>query len=69
MFPGLAHGAERPVKELYLSRCSRCHKLYDPRDYDAARWDYWMEKMKKKARLNDPQYQAIRRYAESLRES
>ena len=57
----------RQIKALYLMKCSKCHRLYDPKEYEDTAWADWMVKMKKKARLNDEQYEKIARYAESLR--
>jgi mono/diheme cytochrome c family protein len=54
-------------KKFYLSKCAKCHKLYEPKDYDKESWDLWMEKMRKKARLRDEQYRLIYAYTESLR--
>ena len=54
-------------RKLYLAKCSKCHKLYDPADYEEASWEKWMVKMKKKARLDDGQYRKIRDYLETLR--
>ena len=62
---GLAQGAT--PKELYLAKCSKCHRLYDPKEYDDASWEKWMGKMKKKARLKDEQYEQISSYLESVR--
>ena len=55
------------AKKLYLTKCSKCHKLYDPAGYDDISWDGWMVKMKKKSHLNDGQYEKIRSYLETLR--
>ena len=61
-------GAPREdAKKLYLMKCSKCHRLYDPKEYEDAAWSDWMVKMKKKAHLSDEQYEKIARFAESLR--
>ena len=52
---------------LHKLKCAKCHKLYDPKDYDDASWENWMDKMRKKARLKDGQYDLILRYTNSLR--
>jgi mono/diheme cytochrome c family protein len=51
-----------PTQKLYLNKCARCHKPYDPASYDDQKWTYWMQKMKRKARLNDEQYQLLLGY-------
>lgn len=39
------------IRNLYINRCSSCHSLNDPRDYNEPEWHEWMHKMKKKAKL------------------
>ena len=60
-------GRHEEAKQLYLMKCSKCHRLYDPEEYEDSHWSDWMIKMKKKAHLNDEQYDKIVRYVESLR--
>ena len=55
------------AEKLHKTKCSKCHKLYEPADYDDVSWDRWMEKMRKKARLKDEQYDLITRYLASVR--
>ena len=64
---GRPAAAETGDRKLYVMKCSKCHKLYDPKDYEDEAWGKWMEKMKKKGRLNDEQYERISRYVETLR--
>lgn len=67
--PGQAAHAEElsKAKDLYLTKCTKCHKLYDPVPYDDEKWAGWMQKMKKKAHLSQEQYELISRYAEKIR--
>ena len=37
------------------------------RRYDDEKWEYWMKKMKRKARLNDEQYKRLSEYLQSVR--
>jgi hypothetical protein len=55
------------AKKLYLLKCAKCHRLYDSKSYDDAQWSEWMVKMKKKAHLDNGQYELILHYLESLR--
>ncbi len=70
---GTARAADLPAKELAAARklnlvkCARCHKAYDPADYDKAEWDRWLVKMSKKAKLKPPQQDLLTRYLDSLR--
>jgi cytochrome c553 len=54
-------------KKVYTSKCSRCHKFYDPTAYDDSKWATWMGKMRDKARLNDEQYRQLSAYLNSVR--
>ena len=47
------------TRELYVTRCSSCHSLNDPRAYSAAEWPDWMRKMARKAKLKDGQERAL----------
>jgi mono/diheme cytochrome c family protein len=56
------------ARKLYLGKCARCHKLYDPARYSEKQWQVWMEKMSRKARLQPDQTGLVARYIEeSLR--
>ena len=55
-------------RKLYIAKCARCHKLYDPAKYDDAEWNDWMAKMARKAKLKADQAELVARYAATLRE-
>jgi hypothetical protein len=55
-------------QKLYVAKCAKCHKFYDPAKYSEANWQMWMGKMSKKAKLKPEQEQVLSRYiAENLR--
>ena len=54
-------------KRLYTAKCAKCHRFYPPGDYSDEKWEYWMKKMKKKARLNDEQYRLVLDYTYELK--
>ena len=56
------------ARKLYVNKCARCHRLYEPTRYDDKAWQNWMEKMRRKARLNDTQYELLNRYLRSIRQ-
>lgn len=56
-------------QRLYLKKCAKCHRLYDPMKYNDERWDYWMGKMKKKSKLNDKDYALVVAYLNNMRKS
>ena len=53
-------------RQLYVRKCARCHRLYEPSAYTGAAWEQWMGKMRRKARLKEPQYTQLLRYLQSL---
>jgi cytochrome c5 len=55
-----------PGRKIYTCKCARCHKLYDPANYDGQTWDKWMQKMKQKSKLTDDQYRQFSEYIASL---
>lgn len=52
---------------VYNLKCARCHKFFDPADYDNAEWKSWMTKMSRKARLTGGQDQLLSRYLATFR--
>jgi len=51
-------------RKLYVAKCAKCHKFYDPAKYTDAEWAMWMEKMGKKAKLKPDQKEMLARYIE-----
>jgi hypothetical protein len=56
------------AKRLYTAKCAKCHKFYDPADYQQHEWQTWMQKMGKKSKLKPQQYELLSRYLETFRE-
>jgi mono/diheme cytochrome c family protein len=55
-------------QKIYVAKCAKCHKFYDPAKYSEADWQMWMTKMSKKSKLKPAQEAALSRYvAENLR--
>jgi len=54
-------------KKLYVTKCARCHKFYDPASYTDEQWADWMQKMRKKARLSNEQHELLSRYLDLYR--
>jgi len=55
------------AKALYVAKCARCHKFYDPAHYSDSEWQSWMSKMSRKARLQPEQEQLLSRYLQAYR--
>jgi mono/diheme cytochrome c family protein len=49
-------------QKLYVAKCAKCHKFYDPAKYSEADWEMWMTKMSKKAKLKPAQEAELSRY-------
>jgi hypothetical protein len=65
---GLLSPAESPqARQLYLNKCARCHKLYDPAVYSEAEWRVWMRKMSHKAKLDPGQEDLLGKYLDGFR--
>jgi hypothetical protein len=67
---GPGHATELPVDEttaarkLYVAKCAKCHKFYDPAKYSDEEWQKWMAKMSKKSKLTPEQSEVLARYIE-----
>ena len=42
-------------KDLYDNNCAKCHKLYNPKDFNSEQWKPILEVMQKNAGLTDEQ--------------
>lgn len=49
-------------RELYRSKCSGCHKLYERTGYTAEQWDIILVDMKKKAKITAEEKNSILNY-------
>ena len=49
-------------RKLYVAKCAKCHKFYDPAKYSNEEWNKWMGKMSRKAKLKPDQEESISRY-------
>jgi len=49
-------------QKIYVAKCAKCHKFYDPAKYSEADWEMWMTNMSKKAKLKPAQEAELSRY-------
>src|SRR5258706_16126217 len=47
----LSPEAAASARTLYVAKCAKCHKFYDPAKYNDLQWHTWMTKMSRKAKL------------------
>ena len=52
-------------RKLYILKCAKFHKLYNPAKYSDEEWGKWMIKMSRKAKLNSEQSQLISQYVDT----
>ncbi len=57
----------KDARKIYLTKCAKCHKLYNPKEYSDTEWDEWMLKMKKKSKLKEDQFELLKSYIATLR--
>lgn len=46
----------------YKANCAKCHKLYDPKDFNMEAWKPILDSMAKKAKLTDDQKNQVLAY-------
>jgi len=51
-------------RKLYVNKCAKCHKFYDPSHYSETQWREWMQKMSRKAKLTPEQEKQLSKYVE-----
>jgi len=56
---------KRLAQKLYIAKCAKCHKFYDPAAYSDEEWRTWMHKMSKKAKLSAEQELSLSSYIEA----
>jgi hypothetical protein len=55
------------ARKLYVSKCAKCHKFYEPRAYTDADWNRWMIAMGKKSKLKQTDLSVLKRYLDGYR--
>jgi cytochrome c553 len=55
------------ARKLYVAKCARCHKFYDPARYPDKEWRDWMKKMSRKAKLQPEQEKLLIEYLDLYR--
>ena len=54
-------------RKVYVAKCAKCHKFYEPKSYNEADWGRWMESMSRKSKLKTEQDKLLRRYLDDYR--
>lgn len=68
VYAGAANAGEHePGRKIYVSKCAKCHRFYEPRNYSDEDWDRWMDKMSRKSKLKPEQERELRAYLADYR--
>lgn len=65
--PALTVHERETARRLYVAKCAKCHRFYEPRDYPEADWRRWMESMNRKSRFKPEQSEVLIRYLDAYR--
>jgi cytochrome c553 len=55
------------ARKIYVAKCSKCHRFYEPTNYAEPDWRIWMEKMNQKSKLKGEQTNSLTRYLDAYR--
>jgi hypothetical protein len=55
------------ARKVYVAKCAKCHRFYDPTNYAEPDWRTWMEKMGRKSKLKPEQAALLNRYLDTYR--
>ena len=55
------------ARKVYVAKCAKCHKFYEPKNYTDTDWEAWMGKMSKRSKLKADQEEALKRYLADYR--
>ena len=55
------------ARKVYVAKCAKCHRFYEPTDYGPADWRVWMDKMGRKSKLSADQTRVLNQYLDLYR--
>jgi cytochrome c553 len=55
------------ARKIYVAKCAKCHRFYDPASYGDADWQRWADSMNRKSKLKPPQAELLNRYLQAYR--
>jgi cytochrome c553 len=58
---------QKAARNLYVAKCAKCHRFYDPKVYSYPDWQTWLEKMNKKSKLKGDPASLLTRYLDAYR--
>ena len=54
-------------RKVYVAKCAKCHKFYEPKGYNGADWRRWMGSMSRKAKLKTEDDKLLRQCLDEYR--
>ncbi len=60
--PGITLGQMTAARKLYATKCSSCHNLHLPKEFNALQWQKNLDKMQARAKITDEQKQLLYAY-------
>jgi hypothetical protein len=55
------------ARKIYVAKCAKCHRFYEPTKYPEPDWRTWIEKMSKKSKLEGEQARLLTQYLGAYR--
>jgi hypothetical protein len=55
------------ARKIYVAKCAKCHRFYEPKGYAEADWRRWMESMNRKSKLKPGPSELLIRYLDAYR--
>lgn len=65
--PGLSPKELKAARKIYVVKCAKCHRFYEPKDYAPRDWQQWLEAMNLKSGLKPAQAELLTRYLAAYR--
>ena len=55
------------ARKVYVAKCAKCHRFYEPRAYPEQEWREWMRAMSRKSKLKPAAETILKRYLDAYR--
>ncbi|MBI5387974.1 MAG: hypothetical protein HZA90_25200 [Verrucomicrobia bacterium] len=65
--PDLSEKEQTAARKLYVAKCAKCHRFYEPTNYTEPNWQAWMGKMSRKSKLKPEQENLLTRFLNAYR--
>jgi hypothetical protein len=65
--PPLPEKEFRQARKIYVAKCAKCHRFYDPKNYSEGEWREWMDSMSHKSKLKPVQKESLNRLLDAYR--